>query len=259
MKNIFLFSNFYFLLVKCLENFSHGRRMRNGKRTPSQIGFTLIELLVVIMILASLLVISLTFIDPLKQLNKFNDSKRKEDILQIKTALDTYYNDHNCYPTSLPFGSSWTENGVTYMKKVPEDPDCKNDPTRCYIYQYSGTCPQWAVVFSKLSKQPQKSACILSSLSHCVPANYDSTWACVVAGNADCSYLSTIDLTSGSATSASTPTIPGQPTDTPTPTPTPTQNSCSPKRYACTGNPARCNVVPEGTGTHCTPNCDGAC
>jgi len=231
------------------------------KKTLEKVwGFTLVELIVVITILASLIILSISFLDPIKQVNKFTDGKRQEDLQQIKTALDTYYNDFNCYPPSLSFGSPWVENTVTYMRKVPQDPDCSDNPTTCYIYQYSGSCPQWTVVFAKLSKTSEKSACQLASLSSCVPAGYDSSWACTISGNVDCAYLSGVALEDGSVApdSTPTPTIPGGGSGDP-PTPTPTPPSCSPKDYACTGNPSRCNFVPAGTGTYCTPDCAGAC
>ncbi|MBI5044484.1 MAG: prepilin-type N-terminal cleavage/methylation domain-containing protein [Candidatus Levybacteria bacterium] len=223
------------------------------------LGFTLVELLTVITILATLIYLSLTFINPVKQLDRIHDAKRKEDVAQIKIALDLYYNDNGCYPASLDFGQPWIESSVTYMRRIPQDSQCSSDPTTCYIYQHSGsTCPDWSVLFSKLSTTPSTSACILSSLSSCVPVDFDSTWACTVLGNVDCTYLSSLSLSNGSINSV-TPTPTVVTSVTPLPTPTPTPESCPVKNYSCTGNPTSCNIVPGGTGTYCTETCGGAC
>nr|HVZ58753.1 hypothetical protein [Patescibacteria group bacterium] len=166
------------------------------------------------------------------------------------------YNDQNCYPTSIPFGSLWEVSTVVYMKQVPQARTCSSNPSSCYEYINTGSCPQWNVVFAKLSKIPTSSACALSSLTSCTPHNYDSSWACAISGTVDCSYLSTVDLASGSANNP-TPTPSGGGSSGPTPTPTPTP--CAPLNYACTGSPPACNVVPSGTGQYCTAACGGAC
>lgn len=220
-------------------------------------GLTLVEIVAVIAILGSLLALSFVYINPLLQLNKINDATRKQDIQQIKTALDLYYNDHSCYPTTLTFGQQWSENGVVYMKKVPQDPDCDTDPITCYIYKYSGTCPQWNVVFSKLSKIP--SSCQLAS--SCAPSDYTGNpWACALSGDSDCAHLTSSALSSGSDSEE------GEPESgvTPTITPTPTVVVCA-LDYSCSGNPSRCNIVPVGTGQYCDPSyyngvlCNGVC
>jgi len=69
----------------------------------SKKGFTLIELLVVISIISLLSSIVLTTLNGAKA--KARDAVRKSDMLQIKMALDLYYNDHGSYP--LAYGWSW--------------------------------------------------------------------------------------------------------------------------------------------------------
>jgi type IV pilus assembly protein PilA len=53
-------------------------------------GFTLIELLVVIGILAILLAITLIAINPARQFQQANDTRRRSDILQILNAVHQY-------------------------------------------------------------------------------------------------------------------------------------------------------------------------
>jgi prepilin-type N-terminal cleavage/methylation domain-containing protein len=118
-------------------------------------GFTLVELLVSVGIIAVLIVALILVLNPYAQLQKFWNSQRKSDLDQIKNALDTYYNDYGCYPTSVPFGIQWLNGQTMLMKKVPQDPSvyCKSD-SECYPYAYitdTGTdCPQWSVVFARL-------------------------------------------------------------------------------------------------------------
>ncbi|MFH0840690.1 MAG: DUF1566 domain-containing protein [bacterium] len=103
-------------------------------------GFTLIELLVVILIvgiLASLAAINLNNVR-----SKSRDTKRVSDIRQIQTALETYINDLNVYPSAITSGNSLIgDNGITYMTEVPSTPgnadgDCVTD-----IYSYSSSSP----------------------------------------------------------------------------------------------------------------------
>lgn len=79
-------------------------------------GFTLIELLVVIFIIGILA--GVLFPNFVGSRQRARDSRRKHDLAEIKTALRLYYNDHQSYPPSVPFGSSWGD----YMQTVPQDP-----------------------------------------------------------------------------------------------------------------------------------------
>lgn len=242
------------------------------KRNRQSAGLSLLELIIDIALISVLLMFLIVLIDPMKQLQKGKAVRRQHDVNELKKALETYYNDHNCYPISLPFNQEWSENGVVYMKKVPQDADCGKGVS-CYIYQTDATqaCPQWHVIYAE-SLEPTATATtcpLLAFPSACVPANYDARYACNVAGNVDCNYVagSTLVLPTPSpsviiptpnATVIPTPTD-FIPTETPVATPTPTPDPMCIKEYACTGgNPVRCNRVPAGTGEFCGfNNCSG--
>lgn len=117
-------------------------------------GFTLVELVVSLGVIAVLLVMAFFVVNPQEQLRKYWNGQRKQDLEQIRTALDVYYNDHGCYPTGVPFGDGWTEEEAVLMSKVPEDPRLQCTSTGCYPYQYivepETSCPQWAVLYAKL-------------------------------------------------------------------------------------------------------------
>lgn len=71
-----------------------------------QRGFTLIELLVVIGILAVLLAITLIAINPAKQFQSANDTKRASDVNALLNAINQYMADNR---GSLPSGIDATE------------------------------------------------------------------------------------------------------------------------------------------------------
>ncbi|MEX2007707.1 MAG: GIY-YIG nuclease family protein [Candidatus Levyibacteriota bacterium] len=180
-------------------------------------GFTLVEILVAITIVSTLIVGAAMTLNPAGQIAKSQDAVRQRDLQQVKLALDLYYNDRNCYPSpsdspfaaALKDGAEWKEGDTVYMKKVPKDPARVS-----YVYTTESTaCPQWSVVFAKLSKPSTLlTICSLMSQSNCVPKGFDTTWACVTSGNTGCTILASgeIDISgfsSGTGSGAiSTPT-----------------------------------------------------
>lgn len=66
-------------------------------------GFTLIELLVVMAIIAVLTAIALPNYLGIRQ--RANDSKKKQELAQIKNALRLYYADYQKYPAMLTSGA----------------------------------------------------------------------------------------------------------------------------------------------------------
>lgn len=241
-------------------------------------GFTLVELVVVVAILTSFVLAVILSFNPFTQIDKAKDSARQSDINEIRRALEIYYQDYDCFPTEAEFtpiissNSEWSKNSgkTVFMKKVPLDPNSIS-----YVYKGDdGTCPQWGVVFAKLSKASKtvKTCPLLYKQESCAPQGFDDTWACVTMGDLDCDEILAMSITVPTPIPSSTPTptsVPG-PTNTPTPTATPGGPSATPtftptptpsclKDYRCTGTPLRCNVVPVGTGDYCEPTCGGTC
>ena len=115
--------------------------MINFKQASRHSGFTLIELLVVIAIisiLAGLLLVNMVGVR-----GRAEDTRKKNDVRQLKTAMRLYYNDYQRYPQSaganLSFagcggsadpafhtscgnsGGAWTAGtpATTYMQQIP--------------------------------------------------------------------------------------------------------------------------------------------
>lgn len=110
------------------------------------LGFTLVELMIVLSIVAILTALVVAFLTG--QLFKGNDAKRKGDIERIKTAVEEYEKDHDCYPlpqlvTCKPDGTGLQP----YLNKIPCDPITKAS----YYYEYDdSTCPKWFRIYTVL-------------------------------------------------------------------------------------------------------------
>lgn len=64
-------------------------------------GFTLIELLIVIAILGILAVAVLSAINPVEQIRKANDSRRKSNAAELLNALERYFTTYGSYPAGF--------------------------------------------------------------------------------------------------------------------------------------------------------------
>lgn len=156
-------------------------------------GFTLIELLITVTIVS--LLSGLVMINIYGNLAKARDAKRKNDLREIKTSLDLYYNTvgnvnpgtGNIYPPSqnsswppnfsgtetiygcgtvsipesCPWGSPWVQTGVTYMGSLPTDPKA----SQSYFYMRAPSGRLSYLLIAKLERdfdpdiQSSKDAC----------------------------------------------------------------------------------------------------
>jgi general secretion pathway protein G len=105
-------------------------------------GMTLIELILVIGIIGIFAVGIIAVMDPVGQVKRSNDAKRKSDLAQLQRGLELYYQDKGAYPSSSPdfrvqtvSGNvtttlDWGNSFAPYMNTLPKDPVL----THRYVY-----------------------------------------------------------------------------------------------------------------------------
>lgn len=114
-------------------------------------GFTLIEILISVAIIGVLATIGIISYSKAQIIAR--DSKRKDDLRALQTALELYYQRNRFYPpgssscaadanyqsnTSTSWDSFSTILNSTYISKLPNDPI--NNTTTRYYYISSGSC-----------------------------------------------------------------------------------------------------------------------
>lgn len=147
-------------------------------------GFTLIEVIVVIGIVSILTIFIITVLDPLGQIQKANDARRKSDISQIQKTLETYYQDNARYPPNpssldyrikgldgnpIPWGQSWQP----YINVLPKDPNLSKN----YVY-LSGTDGQTYYLYANLDRGGKDLQACHADGSKCNNAPEDSGSVC---------------------------------------------------------------------------------
>jgi general secretion pathway protein G len=85
-------------------------------------GFTLVELLVVMAIIALLLTIAVPRY--FHSADRAKEAVLKEDLVQIRSAIDKYYGDRGRYPDSL---DDLVEK--KYLRRIPSDPITESPDT----------------------------------------------------------------------------------------------------------------------------------
>jgi len=91
-------------------------------------GFTIIELMVVLTIIGILSSVAVNL--HRKAIIKAKESVLKENLFQIRDALEQYYADKGKYPPDL---ETLVDDG--YMRKIPVDPITKSTDTWELIYE----------------------------------------------------------------------------------------------------------------------------
>lgn len=133
-------------------------------------GFTITELLLVVTILVILGLVVLVGLNPMTQLLKGYDTRRRADIEKIRIALEAYYSDHDCYPLfpqkdslnrpTYECGSSFLS---PYLNSMPCDPNDQK-PYTVYLSPENAVCPQQYAVYAQIYSFFDKEA---NSIQNC--------------------------------------------------------------------------------------------
>ena len=98
-------------------------------------GFTLVELMIVITIIAILATIAVVSFTRVQK--QARDTKRKEDMRSIITALQAYYTEKTTYPVSVTPGAATTALAAlrpTYISVIPTAPTGSSGTNTNYMY-----------------------------------------------------------------------------------------------------------------------------
>lgn len=154
--------------------------MNQKSEIRNQKGFTLIELIITIAVASVLTTIALTLINPLNQIRKAHDSKRKSELRSLQRALEQYYQDFGKYPPNpgtCPLVTSYKIVGLDgftvewggefkgYSNTLPKDPGGKT-------YVYFASCDRQAYyLYASLDIATDSSACNAGSFCTSLDTN----------------------------------------------------------------------------------------
>jgi len=112
-------------------------------------GFTLIELLIVMTVMGILLAIAAPNLG--QAIVKAREAVLKENLFQMREAIDQYYADNNKYPDTLPALINTQDKSKSYLRAIPKDPFTSADN---WITVSSDSGEEGAGVFDVHSASP---------------------------------------------------------------------------------------------------------
>ena len=94
---------------------------RDPRRDPrSSRGFTLLELMIVLAIMGVLITIAQPNLKT--TIIRAKEAVLKEDLYQLREALDQFYADNGKYPTQLTDLVNEGDKSKSYLREIPKDP-----------------------------------------------------------------------------------------------------------------------------------------
>ena len=89
-------------------------------KSSGELGFTLIELMVVLAIIGLLITIAQPVLT--RSITRARESVLREDLFQMRDAIDQYYTDNGKYPPTLKDLVNTQEATKSYLREVSRDP-----------------------------------------------------------------------------------------------------------------------------------------
>ena len=114
-------------------------------------------------------------INPVVQIQKSQDAKRKSDLSQIQKALETYYQDIGKYPPSTSDNKirgldnnpvSWGFSWLPYMSILPKDPTSSKN----YVYFSTSLDGQSYYIYASLDRGGNDSQACFPTGNPCLSA-----------------------------------------------------------------------------------------
>jgi len=146
-------------------------------------GLTMMELLIIIGLIIILAFFAIMFLNPVEQIKKAKDSKRKADLSTLKKALEEWYDDKNYYPRPEEICYDSQPGSLIchicgdkpnsphlqpYINKLPCDPDSLNNQN--YLYEVNNlNQPTLYRIYANLSFRDDPSILASGCLKGCSP------------------------------------------------------------------------------------------
>ena len=90
-----------------------------------------------------------TTINPIAQIFKGYDTRRKADLAMLKTAFESYYADYDCYPPATILNNCGGADLQPYLSQIPCDPNDKT-PYKIFTLPEGSACPQKYAIYAPI-------------------------------------------------------------------------------------------------------------
>ena len=97
-----------------------GKISSQNDRHRSDQGFTLLELMIVLAIMGVLITIAVPNLQ--NSITRAREAVLRENLFQIRDALDQFYADNGKYPSELTDLVNESEKSKSYLRGIPKDP-----------------------------------------------------------------------------------------------------------------------------------------
>lgn len=115
-------------------------------------GFTLAEILITVTLLVIISMIVLIGLNPMLQIFKGFDARRKADLYSLRTAFEAYFTDHDCYPPLSVLSQCESDALQPYLRTIPCDPQDRT-PYTITLIPADSACYQGYAIYTKLTSK----------------------------------------------------------------------------------------------------------